>query len=116
MKTYKYGVILIMVCLSFGIFSGCSSESKDQVQVSTQKEADLKAFTLDELKKYNGKDGNPVYVAVDGVVYDFTDLKSWKNGEHNGFEAGNDLTEAIKNKSPHGTSVLKKAKVVGKLQ
>lgn len=72
-------------------------------------------LTLEELAKYDGKDGRPAYVAVDGVIYDFSDSSRWKNGEHNGFEAGRDLTEFIKNESPHGLSVLERMEVVGKL-
>ena len=72
-------------------------------------------LTLDELAQYNGKDGNPAYIAVDGVIYDVTDVPQWKNGEHNGFSAGNDLTEEIKTISPHGVSKLVGLPVVGKL-
>ncbi len=70
-------------------------------------------LTLDELKAFNGKDGARAYVAVDGIVYDMTDSLPWKNGQHNGFEAGNDLTDAIKNASPHGVSKLANVKPVG---
>lgn len=74
-----------------------------------------KTFTLDELAAFNGKDGNRAYVAVDGVVYDLTDSAAWKNGQHNGFEAGKDLTDEIKNVSPHGVGNLEGIPVVGKL-
>lgn len=74
----------------------------------------MKTFTLSELKKYNGQNGNPAYVAVDGNVYNVSSSPSWKGGKHNGFEAGNDLTKEIKNASPHGTAVMKKYPVVGK--
>ena len=74
-----------------------------------------KTFTIDELSTYNGKDGNPAYIAVDGIVYDVTNVSQWKNGMHNGFEAGKDLTEEIKTISPHGISKLKSVPVVGKL-
>lgn len=70
-------------------------------------------LTLDELAQYNGKDGQPAYIAVDGVIYDVSDLPRWANGEHNGFEAGQDLTEEIDNESPHGRGVLERADVVG---
>ena len=72
-------------------------------------------LTFAELAKYNGKDGNPAYVAVDGVIYDVSAYPKWKNGDHNGYTAGNDLTEIIKTKSPHGVAKLKGVPVVGKL-
>ncbi len=72
-------------------------------------------LTLAELAKYNGKDGQPAYVAVDGVIYDVSGYAKWKNGEHNGNSAGQDLTEVIKTKSPHGVAKLNGVPVVGKL-
>ena len=76
-----------------------------------------RVFTAEELATYNGKDGQPAYVAVDGVVYDVTDVPQWANGEHaNGLTAGQDLTEEITNESPHGLSVLDDLPVVGTLE
>ena len=55
-------------------------------------------------------------MAVDGVIYDVTDSAAWKNGDHNGFEAGNDLTVQIKTViPPHGISKLANVVEVGKL-
>lgn len=72
-----------------------------------------KTFTKDELAKYDGKNGNPAYVAVNGVVYDVTNVRQWSGGSHQGYNAGQDLTKAIQ-QSPHGVSVLKDLPVVGK--
>ena len=72
-------------------------------------------LTLDQLKQYDGKNGNPAYIAVDGVIYDVTNDKHWKTGSHEGYSAGKDLTDAIMGKSPHGTSVLEGVPIVGKL-
>ena len=72
-------------------------------------------LTLDELKQYDGKNGNPAYVAVDGIIYDMTNVAAWRNGEHNGYSAGNDLTDIIKNKSPHGVKNLEGVPIVGKI-
>ena len=72
-------------------------------------------LTLDQLKQYDGKNGNPAYIAVDGVLYDVTNVREWSNGKHQGYSAGQDLTDAIKNRSPHGISKLKGVPVVGKL-
>ncbi len=81
----------------------------------TTVEEGLKDFTSDELAKYNGKNDNPAYIAVDGKVYDVTDVPEWKNGIHNRrFEAGKDLTKELK-LSPHGSSKLDNVPIVGKL-
>lgn len=75
----------------------------------------IKSFTLSDLKKYNGQNGNPAYVAVNGTVYDVTNAKRWKNGKHeNGIVAGVDLTSSMP-KSPHGNSVLNGLPVIGTL-
>ena len=71
-------------------------------------------FTADELAQYNGMNGNPAYVAVDGIVYDMTQLGSWKNGKHQGLSAGQDLTAALA-ESPHIKNILDKSPIVGKL-
>ncbi|MBN1778351.1 MAG: hypothetical protein JW811_09540 [Clostridiales bacterium] len=72
-------------------------------------------MTLAELSQYDGTNGNPAYIAVDGVIYDVSDVPQWRSGRHNGFTAGKDLTEEIKNISPHGVSKLTGLPIVGKL-
>lgn len=72
-------------------------------------------LTVEELAQYNGKDGQPAYIAVDGIIYDVTNSAAWKNGQHNGFDAGKDLTSEIKEKSPHGVGKLDNVVEVGKL-
>lgn len=74
----------------------------------------MKDFTKEELKKFNGQDGNPTYVAIDGTVYDVTDIPAWQGGKHHGNLAGLDQSEAIR-QSPHGLGVLEKLPKVGKL-
>ena len=72
-------------------------------------------LTKEELAKFNGKDGQPAYIAVDGIIYDVSEAAPWAGGGHNGYEAGKDLTAEIKEKSPHGVSKLELVKEVGKL-
>lgn len=72
-----------------------------------------KTFTADELSKYDGKNGQPAYVAVNGVVYDVTSIPNWKEGHHHGNLAGHDISAALK-RSMHQDSVLKDLPVVGK--
>lgn len=71
-------------------------------------------FTLQELTGFNGKDGNPAYVAVNGTVYDVTNNAAWAAASHFGLTAGRDLTREFA--SCHaGQTILSKLKVVGKL-
>lgn len=101
--------ILVMALL---IFSGCSGT---QPAGTGQAQGTLE-LTLQELSQYNGQNGRPAYVAVDGVIYDVTNLPKWKGGMHNMHNAGSDLTEEIKTKSPHGIVKLKSVPVVGRLK
>lgn len=91
------------------------TEVAEMPEESEMSEDVMLELTLEELKQYNGQDGQPAYVAVDGVIYDFSDVTAWTGGKHHGNMAGNDLTDIIKNKSPHGLKVLEGKSVVGKL-
>ncbi|WP_430884795.1 cytochrome b5 domain-containing protein [Fusibacter sp. JL216-2] len=78
-------------------------------------EDELPEMTLDELSTYNGQDGQPAYVAVDGTVYDVSHLDKWKTGQHMGqHDAGQDLSEEIL-QSPHGKKILERAIPVARL-
>ena len=73
-------------------------------------------FTAQQLSFYDGRNGRPAYVAVDGIVYDVSESKYWKNGIHqNLHHAGADLSSEI-NESPHGRDVLKNLPRVGTLR
>ena len=69
-------------------------------------------FTAQSLSQYNGKNGAPAYVAVNGIVYDMTSIGAWTNGQHQGYSAGQDLTAAFQN-SPHSEQLLSQLPIVG---
>jgi predicted heme/steroid binding protein len=70
-------------------------------------------FTLEELKKYDGKEGRPAYIACKEKVYDVTDDFLWIDGEHQGeHTAGRDLTEEMQ-LAPHMEDVLERVKLIG---
>lgn len=73
-------------------------------------------MTKDELKKYNGENGMPSYVAYKGKVYDVSDSGMWVGGDHMGeHTAGTDLTDELED-APHDDRVLEKFKIVGDLE
>jgi len=76
-------------------------------------EGELKQFTLDELKQYDGGEGRPAYIAYKGKVYDVTESFLWAEGGHQGQHvAGKDLTSDM-GMAPHGEETLERVKLVG---
>ena len=70
-----------------------------------------KQFTLEELSKYDGSNGKPAYVAVEGIVYDLSKVAAWSGGTHFDLKAGKDLTNEFN--SHHG--VIKKLSSIPKV-
>jgi predicted heme/steroid binding protein len=86
-------------------------EKGDETEIRTQRQRE---FTIEELSVYTGRDGNPAYVAVNGIVYDVTNNAAWAAASHFGLTAGKDLSGAFA--SCHANaSILEKLIVVGKL-
>jgi predicted heme/steroid binding protein len=106
---------LLLVC-SLITVAGCSSTGSKSTSDTTLSgtNASMQEFTLAELATYDGMNGKPAYIAVDGVVYDVTNVKQWSDGTHQGYSAGLDLTDSI-GKAPHGKSKLDGVPVVGTL-
>jgi len=74
----------------------------------------MKKFTVDELRGFDGKAGRPAYVGYKGKVYDVSVSDQWGDGDHMGHDAGGDLTEEMEI-APHANDVMIKMKVVGVL-
>jgi len=73
----------------------------------------MKEFDVEELARYNGENGNPVYVAYQGNVYDVSESKLWRTGMHmKRHHAGRDLTTDIQS-APHEPDVLERYPKVG---
>lgn len=81
-----------------------------------QEDDEVKVFTLDELANYNGENGKPTYVAVNGVVYDFSTAIPWVNGKHNGLTAGMDLTAQFTRCHRGMIQTLERYPIVGLLE
>lgn len=75
----------------------------------------MKEYTLEDLEKYDGKEGRPAYVVVEGNVYDVTNNPYWKEGGHFGANAGEEMTKTFYECHAKSTGVLKKLPIVGVL-
>ena len=72
-------------------------------------------FSESELKKFNGKEGKPPYVAINGKIYDISGSPQWIEGRHMGLHlAGEELNNSIAN-APHGKEILSRFPIVGEL-
>jgi len=76
--------------------------------------ADLPTYTLAQLALRNGQDKPQVWVALNGIIYDVTASRLWKNGKHYEHWAGQDLTRELAD-APHTASVFEKFTPVGRL-
>ncbi len=74
----------------------------------------MNQFTRSQLALRNGSEKEEIWIAYQGIIYDVTHSKLWKNGMHYEHWAGQDLTEELPD-APHDTRVFDKLEVVGSL-
>lgn len=123
----KRGLALMAVLATFGLLTACATPAPATPQTTAQatdaapqatatavETVTLKVFDAAELAKFDGQNGNPAYVAVDGKVYDVSNVAAWRGGVHAGgtVRAGLDQTEAL-GRSPHGAKNLEGLPIVG---
>ncbi|MBL7876412.1 MAG: cytochrome b5 [Cyclobacteriaceae bacterium] len=75
----------------------------------------LPEITRAQLALRNGQDKPEIWIAYQGLVYDVTVSKLWRNGKHYEHWAGQDLTDELKD-APHSELVFEKFKPIGSLK
>jgi predicted heme/steroid binding protein/uncharacterized membrane protein len=76
----------------------------------------MKEMNAEELSRFNGKEGHPIYIALEGRVYDVSRSPLWSKGLHmNRHPSGKDLSGEI-SAAPHGQEVLERYPQVGLLK
>ena len=69
----------------------------------------------DELALCDGKEGRPALFAYNGIIYDASESRFWKQGTHMGrHQAGSDLTEVLA-QAPHDAELMVRLSAVGRL-
>ena len=75
----------------------------------------MRRLTKEELAQYNGKDGDPAYIAYEGKVYDVSHRFLWQKVLHQVLHtAGIDLSTEL-DTAPHGANMLERFPVIGML-
>lgn len=77
-------------------------------------EDNLPQFNKNQLALRNGQDREEIWVAYNGLIYDVSKSRLWRNGKHYEHWAGQDLSIELKD-APHTDFVFEKFEVVGKL-
>lgn len=75
----------------------------------------MKTYTKQQLALRNGQDRPEIWIAFEGIIYDVSQSKLWRNGKHYEHWAGQDLTEELED-APHSSKVFERLNAVGKLE
>jgi len=96
-----FNLVVILISVIFISESTLAQETKKRT------------FTRRQVSYYDGRNGKPAYVAIDGIVYDVSGSNYWKNGIHEQMHhAGMDLSSEII-AAPHRKDVLERFPRVG---
>lgn len=77
--------------------------------------SDIRQFTIEELSQYDGSNGRPAYVAVNGIVCDVSLEATWGGGTHFSMYAGQDLTAQFNGCHGGRTEILRNLPQIGLL-
>ena len=75
----------------------------------------LEEFSRGQLAQRNGQDRDEIWVAYQGIIYDVTHSRLWRNGTHYEHWSGQDLTEELPD-APHTERVFEKLEKVGRIK
>lgn len=74
----------------------------------------LPTYTKNQLALRNGQDRDEIWIAYNGLIYDVTESRLWRNGKHYEHWAGQDLTPELKD-APHTERVFEKFTPIARL-
>ena len=75
---------------------------------------ELPQYTRSQLALRNGQDKPEIWVAYKGVIFDVSESRLWRRGQHYEHWAGQDLTDELPD-APHTDEVCERVKAIGKL-
>lgn len=99
--------------VAVGVLDNINKDSKSKIKNDSKSRDELRYYKIEDIAKFDGKNGTLAYIVVDGTVYDVTSMNQWISGSHYGLTAGKDLTEYFKTCHKNETDILKKLCIVG---
>ncbi|HBI6896858.1 cytochrome b5 domain-containing protein [Clostridium perfringens] len=72
-------------------------------------------LTKEELANFNGENGNPAYISIDGIIYDISNIELLKQSPYNSLKLGSDVTETFYELNDGDESILRDIPMVGLL-
>lgn len=69
-----------------------------------------------QLALRNGQEREEIWVAYQGLIYDVTESRLWRDGKHYQHWAGQDLTEELDADAPHTQKVFERFPLVARLK
>lgn len=76
---------------------------------------ELPQYTKSQLALRNGQDKPEIWVAYNGIIYDVSESRLWRKGQHYEHWAGQDLTPELAD-APHTQEVFERFKAIGELK
>ena len=117
----RFGILLTIKIILFLIMVASAVVVTFYIGPKMKKEGspgapgDKKDMSPCELPHFDGKEGRPAFIAYQGTIYDVTQSRFWKNGQHmKRHSAGGDLTEGLKG-APHDSGAILGMPKVGRL-
>lgn len=117
----RFGILLLIKILLFLVMVSTAAFVTFVIGPKLRKRKEQKVqqhkqdLTPEEVAGFDGKEGRPAYVVYQGMVYNVTQSRLWKDGDHAGrHHAGFDLTGLLK-QAPHGEEKILSMPLVGKL-
>ena len=74
----------------------------------------LPSYTKAQLALRNGQDKPQIWIALNGLIYEVSSSRLWRDGKHYEHWAGQDLTDELAD-APHNENVFDKFDPIGKL-
>jgi predicted heme/steroid binding protein/uncharacterized membrane protein len=108
----KISLFLFLVVSALFVVLIIGPRLKKKKKITT---VDIGDMSKSQLAQFDGKDGRRSLIGFNNKIYDVTDSKMWKSGNHMmRHNAGEDLTNIL-SQAPHGAESIEKMPVMGNI-